>query len=384
MKSETGQGQHIVVVGAGYAGLATAGRVARRTRSARVTLVNASPHFVERVRLHQVAANQRPREHALADLVRGTGIQLVVGRVTALDAGRRELWVDTLGEPLGYDALVYALGSVADTSGAAGVAEHAYTVAGVDGARALRDRAGALAADGGAVAVVGGGLTGIETATELAETYSGLRVRLLSGTEPGADLSPRGRAHLRRAFGRLGVEVHADAAVEEVTEGKVVLTGGRAVAADLTVWAAGFTVPALAAEAGLAVDGSGRIVVDGTMRSVSHPEVYAVGDSAAAHRPDGRELRMSCATGLPVGQYAADALVARLAGREPGPFRFRYLIRCISLGRHDGVIQFVDPADRPHRTVLTGGTAARVKEAVVRGARMTAARSGPYLPARRY
>ena len=64
--------------------------------------------------------------------------------------------------------------------------------------------------------MVGGGLTGIETAAEVAETYPGLEVRLVTDTEPGAGLSERGRAHLRRVFDRLGVEVRTDAKVVEV------------------------------------------------------------------------------------------------------------------------------------------------------------------------
>lgn len=375
---------HIVVIGAGYAGLATAGRVSRLLRGARVTLVNAAPQFVERVRLHQVAAGQPHREHQLADVVRGTGIELVVGRVLTLDVERHELLIDTRGEPLGYDTLVYALGSVADTGTVPGVAEHAVSISGLGGAHELRDRIHEEVARRGVLTVVGGGLTGIETAAELAETYPALRVRLLTGAEPGEALSPRGGAHLRRVFDRLGVEVHAGARVDEVRPDAVALAGGRTVGTDLTVWAAGFGVPGVARQAGLAVDGRGRIVVEPTMRSVSHPDVYSVGDSAVMRRSDGQELRMACATGLPAGWYTAGVVAARLAGREPRPFEFRYFNQCISLGRRDGLIQFVDRDDRPHQAILTGSTAARYKELVVRGAQLAARRPGPYLPTRRH
>lgn len=361
----------ILVVGAGYSGLRAARRLARVLPEAKVTVVNPRALFVERVRLHEVAAGRVPREYVLADLLRDTGAELVVGTARALDPHRRLVEVDTLAEPLRYDTLVYALGSIADT-GPAGVAEHAVTVAEPAQAFALRDRAAALARGGGTLAVVGGGLTGIETATELAQAHPGLRVRLLSATEPGSTLSRRGRQHLRAVFDRLGVRVHPEAKVVRVHEDGVELAGGAGVDAALTVWASGFAVPDLAERSGLAVADGGRVAVDSTLRSRSHPDIYAVGDSAAARGPGGLPLRLSCATALPLGRYAADVIAARLRGREPRDLRFRYVIQCISLGRHDGLVQFVAADDSPHEKVVTGKAAALVKEQVVRYAARSA------------
>ncbi|HKS51532.1 MAG TPA: FAD-dependent oxidoreductase, partial [Pseudonocardiaceae bacterium] len=340
-------------LGAGYAGLAAANRIAERAQHAQVTLVNARAQFVERVRLHQVAAGQQVREYPLRERLRGTGIQLVVGRVQELDLGRRQVLLDSATETaaVDYDTLVYALGSAADTSH---VAEHAYPVADLDSARELGKRVPDLATENGVLAVVGGGLTGIETATELAESYPQLRVRLVTAGQPGGWLSARGREHLQRVFDRLGIEVWPDATVTKVGPDGVVLADGATIDAGLTVWATGFVAPVLARQAGLAVDANGRILVDDTLRSRSHPEIYAVGDSAAAHRAGGQLLRMSCAAGLPTGRCAAAAITARLAGRQPRPLRFRYVIQCISLGRRDGLIQFVHPDDTPHETVVTG------------------------------
>ena len=336
-------GHDIVVIGAGYAGLRAA-RVA--ARKAPVTLVNASPDFVERVRLHQLAAGQPLRVRSLSRAVAGTGIELVIGTVRSLAPQRRELDVD--GRILAYDKLIYALGSTSRAP------EHA---APVDGH--LRERvAGKRSAT-----VVGAGLTGIETAAELAE--SGIRVRLVSSGRLGEDLSAKGAAHLRKVFTRLGVEVLAGVKVVAVEENAVVLDNGDVLDSELTVWATGFGVPRLAAEAGIAVDEHGRVLVDRTLRSVSHPDVYAAGDSALIQD---KPLRMACATGLPAGSHVAHVVTGR-----PKPLRFRYFVRCLSLGRHDGLIQFVDANDNPRRTVLTGRTAATVKELIVRGAKLTAA-----------
>lgn len=368
----TGRGRtvthQIVIIGAGYAGLMAANRLARRLSPgrARVTLVSDAETFVERVRLHQVAAGQAVPEAAVPDVLRGA--RFVRGRVTGIAPDRRELRLGST--TMAYDTLVYAAGSVADLEGAAG---HAFTVAGAEDAGRLRDRVARIGA-GGTLAVVGAGATGIELATELAECHPALRVRLLASEEPGVQWSPRARAHLRRVFDRLGVEVVTGAKVVEVDASGARLADGRHVTADAVAWTTGFRVTTLAREAGLAVDGHGRVLVDETSRSISHPDVYAIGDAAAVRGPGGRELRMACATALPVGRNAADAIVARLGGREPSPLRFRYVVHCVSLGRRDGLIQFVHADDRPHAMALTGRPAALVKELVVRGATWMARR----------
>ncbi|WP_378734430.1 NAD(P)/FAD-dependent oxidoreductase [Nocardia brasiliensis] len=354
-------GQHrIVVLGAGYAGLAAARRLASKARAAEITVVDARASFVERVRLHQQAAGQQISRWDLGELLANKNIHFVRARATRIDTEAERVLLDS-ATALDYDTLVYTLGSIADPNGVPGVAEHAYLLATPEDA----DR---FTAPRGAVVIVGGGATGIELAAELAETQPDSRVMLLGPDEPGAWLSPRARAHIRRVLERLGVEIRSDAKVIEVTEDGVRLADGALIEAAATVWTAGFGVPDLAARSGLSVDRVGRVLTDASLRSLSHPNVYAAGDSAVIAGPGGQELRMACATALPTGKYAADAIATRLRGGEPGPLRFRYAVQCLSLGRRDGLIQLLHADDSPRRTVLTGRTAAWVKEAVVRGA----------------
>jgi NADH dehydrogenase len=372
----------ILVLGAGYAGLPAAGRLINQLGDdADVTVVSASPSFVERPRLHQTAAGQRLRELPLADFVGGPGRgELIIGRVNDIDLGRRQV---RLGErTLDYDILVYALGSTVDVSTVPGIAEHAHTVADTGSAERL-SQALADAASGATVAVCGGGLCGIELATELAEFHPDLRVRVVSRTEPGAWLSPRARRYLHRAFDRLGVDVLSGAEISEVAQDALVLSGGRGVPYDLCVWAGGFTVPTLARDAGLTVDGQGRIVTDETQRSVSHPEVYAIGDAGAVAGPWGAALAYGCRTGGFTGPQVADAIADRLAGRTPRSFRFRYLHECVSLGRKDAFIQFLRADQTPRRLVLTGRLAVWYKKIVLDSAKLVFRRPGPYLPRRR-
>ncbi|MER7399104.1 FAD-dependent oxidoreductase [Streptomyces sp. NPDC000151] len=375
----------IVVVGAGYAGLLAAKRLARKLRRSDVTitLVNASDRFIERVRLHQLAAGQPVAALSLRQQLSGASVQLVVGHVTAIDTTGRTVRIDTTArtacmdaEPraVGYDTLVYALGSrAARLDDVPGAAEHAYAVAGPEQATRLRHRIAGMAS-GGTVAVVGAGLTGLETASELAESRPELRVRLFTGAaDAGSGLAPRARTHLRRALDRLGVSVHPKSVVAAVREDGLDTRDGASFAADAVVWTTGFQAPELARAAGFATDESGRMLVDTTLRSISHPEVYAVGDAAAAVSVGGAPSRMSCQAALPMGRGVADVVAARLTGREPEPVRIGYTFTNISLGRRDGVVQFTHADDRPRSLVLTGRAAAAFKEAVVR----STVRSGP-------
>ncbi|MDX3191845.1 FAD-dependent oxidoreductase [Streptomyces sp. MN03-5084-2B] len=372
----------IVVLGAGYAGANAAGRLARRLHPAgtEITLVNADPEFVERVRLHQLATGQDLKPRPLADVFAGTGVQVRIARVTAVDAERRTV-TDDLGE-IAYDTLVYALGSTAADCGVPGVAEHAHFVAGKQAALRLRARLAELAA-GATVLVAGGGLTGIEAVTEIAEARPDLDVSLAARGGLGDWLSDKAQAHLRKTFDRLGITVHEHTDLAGVGPGAAVTADGRTIPAEVTVWTAGFAVHPIAAATTLRVSETGQIVVDDTMRSVSHPDVYAVGDAASARGASGTPLRMSCASGVPSAHLAADAIAARLTGRELPPNKIGYSGQCISLGRRDAVVQWVTPDDRPKAAAVTGRTAARLKEMICRTAAWSISHPTSMAPSRR-
>ncbi|MGC4847056.1 FAD-dependent oxidoreductase [Micromonospora sp. DT15] len=191
----------VLILGAGYAGMAAATQLAARTRRAdvRVTVVNAQERFSERLRLHMTATGQRLAELNIPHLLAGAGAQFVRGWVTAVDTDAKTVRVDD-SRVLRYDTLVYALGSVTDTAAVLGVEEHAYTLDGPGGARTLADRLGRVGA--GTVVVVGSGLTGVEAAAEIAERHPEAGVTLVGQQDPGAGMNPKARAYLRAAVDR--------------------------------------------------------------------------------------------------------------------------------------------------------------------------------------
>jgi NADH:ubiquinone reductase (H+-translocating) len=127
------------------------------------------------------------------------------------------------------------------------------------------------------------------------------------------------------------------------------------------LWTSGVRVPVLAR--GLDVDERGRIVTDAALRSVSHPNVYAVGDAAAVRQGFGL-LHGTCQSGMPTGVHAATSIARELDGKAPKPFRFGYYHLPVSLGRHDAVVQFTKPDGSPRRFALIGRAAVWYKETV--------------------
>jgi NADH dehydrogenase FAD-containing subunit len=380
----------IVVLGAGYAGAYTAGILARRLSPAdtEITVVNAVPEFVERMRMHQLAAGHQVEPKKLADIFEGTGIRLRLARVTAVDPERQVVAVADAdgGDELGYDTLFYALGSQVADHGVPGVAQHAFNVASRASAMRLRDRLDSLdrQGEGGSVLVIGDGLTGIETATEFAEARPGLSVTLIARGELGARLGAGARRHLRRACDRLGITVLEHTTVEAVEAMRVVCADGAVLASDATVWTAGFAVSSIAAASGLEVTENGQIVVDRTMRSVSHANVYAVGDAVHAIGDNGRPLPMSCGSAGYTGRQAIEAVAARLTGSKVPHTKLVYVFNHISLGRRDGMLQTIDAEGQAGSRCLGGRTAARIKVSIIKGSLWATAHPTFGLPRRKH
>lgn len=365
---------HVVVVGGGYAGTLAANHLRLRP-DVNVTLVNPRPVFVERIRLHQLVAGSGSATVEYGALL-GEGVRLVVDTAARIDTDTRQVQLAS-GRALGYDYLIYAVGSTAMTpTTVPGAAEFAYPVAELEHATRLRDALDDLH-PGAPVTVVGAGLTGIESAAELAER--GHAVTLLGGGVLGPSLSRPGRRSVAKWLGRLGVDLRETAVVAEVRSNAVLLADGTVGPSMVTVWTAGFGVPDLAARSGLRTDIHGRLLTDETLTSVDDPRLVAAGDAAA---PSGQPLRMSCQAAMPLGAQAANTVLSRIAGTEPAVLSQAFVGQCISLGRSHGTIQVARSDDTPVNVVVGGRVAASVKEAVCKATvwsvRREAAKPGSY------
>ncbi|MGV0744910.1 NAD(P)/FAD-dependent oxidoreductase [Mycolicibacterium sp. XJ870] len=351
---------HVIVIGGGYAGVLAANHLQSDPR-VNITLVNPRPEFVERIRLHQMAAGNYEATQAY-DKVLGDRVRLRVDGAARIDAEIRQVEL-TSGEVLDYDYLIYAVGSTAGVPASVpGAAEFAYPVSEFEDAQRLRTRLQDVPVSAPMV-VVGGGLTGIETAGEFAE--AGRRVTLVTDVV-GASLGAQARRSVVKALTKLGVAIidGPDILVAGVEPDAVLMADGNRLPSAVTVWTTGFGVPGLAAASGLTTDGLGRLHTDETLTSIDDDRIVAAGDAAS---PSGVPLRMSCQAAGPMGIQAANTVLARIAGNEPAALNQAFTGQCVSIGRKYGTVQISHSDDRPRRIYIGGRTAAFIKEQVCRG-----------------
>ena len=351
----------VVVVGAGYAGTIAANRLAKKVKAAKVTVINPRPDFVERVRLHQQIAGTGAAATPLTSMLH----EGIATRLDTVDKiGDSEVALGD-GSRLDFDYLFLAVGST--------VTPLPGTVPVGTWEGAQRARAALAGLPGGkTVTVIGGGLTGVETAAEVAYSRPDLRVRLV-GRTIAESLSAGAQKRVHTSLERLNVEV-VEGSVAQITSGAgegggdaVRLHSDSQFTSDLTLWAIIGDVPDLAARSGLKVDADGRAVVDEYLRSVNAPRIFVVGDCAAVPG-----ARAACATAMPQGMHAADTLARMTEGRQLKPYSMGYIGQGVSLGRHDGLLQASRKDDSVRRFHLTGRAAAFGKERVCRYAKFGA------------
>jgi NADH:ubiquinone reductase (H+-translocating) len=180
-------------------------------------------------------------------------------------------------------------------------------------------------------------------------------------------MSQSSRSYVKKKLASLNVHVTENARVARVDENNVELDNGRRLRSDLTIWAGSFTVPALAQESGLDVNGDGKLLVTETLQYEAYPNIIGAGDSVTVRGHAGEHLRMGCAVAAPMGGHAAAAALAYLRTEPHTPLSVGFFIQCLSLGRRSGFIQHVSAADLPRRFHLSGLPGAWVKELICAG-----------------
>jgi NADH dehydrogenase FAD-containing subunit len=361
----------VVILGAGYAGLLAALRLRRRDPPLRIILVNREDRFVERVRLQEsIVAELAPPFPSIAAFVEGGGVEFLRGEVLALDPARRLVRIEVGGteRDIAFDQAIYALGSGVDLTEVRGAAEHAYRLEPGDaphGAAALRARLEAHAGEALRVIVVGGAESAIEAAAEIKTTYPKAEVTMVSRSRCAGFKGTKVEQAIREELTRLGVAMIDNETVVAVDATKVTLQSGRELDHDLCVFAGGLRTAPIAAKAGPAADWRGRVLVDPNLRSISHPQILAIGDAAHPVAPTGAPYRLSAFAALVSGAYAADLILAERAGRELPPFSFSTFGQGIAIGRH-GVGFPTFPNDRAFSPLFTGRTAIQIRNIFVR------------------
>ena len=371
----------VLVLGSGFAGLWSALGAARRldevgipNGAVDVTVISSQPFHDIRVRNYE--ADLRPCRIPLRELLDPVGVGHITADVTGIDTGAATVSTAD-GTTLGYDRLVMALGSRVARPDLPGLDEFGYDVDTYNGAMKLQSHIRGLAdhADPAAATavVVGAGLTGIETASELPRMLADAlgagatpRVILVDhNPQVGSDMGDSARPVIEGALAQNEVETITGVGVTAVDERSVTLSSGDVVPAATLVWCAGMRANPLTAQLGVPRDRLGRLPVDDYLRVEGTAGVFAAGDVAAARMDDEHMSVMSCQHGRPMGRYAGYNVISDLLGAPMLPLRIPWYVTVLDLGPAGAV--YTEGWDRQ---VVSSGAAAKATKQVINGQRI--------------
>jgi len=355
----------VVIVGAGFGGLAAARALARAP--VEVVVIDAKNHHTFQPLLYQVAtAALSPAEIAwpIRHLLKTqANARVLMSRVVGVDAAGHQALTEA--GPVAYDQLVIAVGATHSYFGHDAWEAFAPGLKSIEDARAIRGRiltaferaelagAGKAAPALTTFVVVGGGPTGVEMAGAIAEIARDALKSEFRHIDPAAahivlvEAGPRIlptfpeslAADAARRLARYGVEVMTGATVVDIDGSGVSLDRGRIDAATV-VWGAGVRAEALTASLPGEHDRAGRACVAADLSLPGWPDVFVIGDSASAPSVDARPVPGIAPAAKQMGGYVGRLIVSRVAGLPPPPpFRYRHAGDLATIGRGAAVVR---------------------------------------------
>jgi NADH:quinone reductase (non-electrogenic) len=354
--------KHVVILGCGFGGLFAA--KALSGAAVRVTVIDRANHHLFQPLLYQVATAGLSAPAIAAPirqiLEQQKNTTVLMADATSIDPERRVVVLDE-GEEIAYDFLIVATGATHSYFGhpewerdAPGLKtlEDAFEIRRrilVAYERAERETDPARRVPWLTFAVVGAGATGVEMAGTLAEisrhTLRGefrrfdsreARVILLEGTSNVLSTYPEDLSRkARRQLERLGVVVRTDTRVTGI-DADGVMIGAERLAAKTVIWAAGVAASPLGKSLGVPLDRAGRVPVGADLSVAGRPEVFVIGDLAAA-MSDGKPVPGISPAAKQMGRYVAKCILQRMRGEPSAPFRYIDYGQLATIGRNAAV-----------------------------------------------
>lgn len=380
--------QRILILGAGFGGLWSAIGAARKLDKLgigpeQVEVVVVSCTAWHSIRVRNYEANLDETRVSLSDVLDPIGVKHIVGEVTEIDVTGRMVAYTIQGKTctLPYDRLGFALGSRLARPAIPGLAAYAFDIDTYEDAARLNAHLAALPSGEPSpgqytVLVVGGGLTGIEAATEmLGKLRAAIAAAPASGTKAfprviladrqpwiGSDMGETARPVIAEALRSLDIETRVGVSIASVEERGVTLTTGERIAASTVVWCAGMQAHPLTARFPVARDRLGRLPVDAHLKVIGMPAEFAAGDVAWFAIDGTHSCVMSCQHARPMGRFAGHNVVCDLLGQPMLPLHIDWYTTILDLGPWGAV--YTEGWDR--HVVSQGASAKRTKEIINR------------------
>ncbi len=381
-RQHVNQPRRILIVGAGFAGMWSALSAARvcdlageTAHAVEIAVIAPEPFLHVRPRLYESGpANMKA---PLLDLFNVVGVKFIAGTVAKIMADAdvvEAIGADGVRFGLPYDRLVLASGSRLFMPDIPGLREHAFNVDQIENAARLEAHVSGLAAlpstpARNTIVVVGGGFTGIETATEMTGRLCAILgnsadtcvVIVEQADEIGPDLGPGPRPIITQALQELGVSRRLKTAVQSIDAGGIRTTAGEYIESRTVIWTAGMRASALTAQIPGEKDRFGRLAVDRDLRVTGLRRVFASGDvSRAATDDDGHFTMMSCQHAMNLGRSAGHNAAADLLGLPTRSYEQPKYVTCLDLGTWGAV--YTEGWDR--QVKLSGAAAKNVKRQI--------------------
>jgi len=346
----------ILILGAGYTGIMAATHLDKATQP--FTLINRHPYHYFTTLLHEAAGgrgNRKDYSVTLKNLLHKPTSQLVVGEVRAIERHRHAV-VTGEGEYF-YDRLIIALGWVPAYFGIEGLDKYSLVLTNLESAMNIRQHIErqfqAYVDDKNPerlrVVVGGAGLTGVELTGELLDWLPTLCVKYgidaslveVHNIEAMPTVLPQVSESLRNTAAevleRKGAVVRTGTKIVKVEENRVHLATNERVHARTIIWTGGVKANPILRAAGFTVDGRGRAIVDGYLKSVDDDSVFIGGDSACFETHRGNQLPPTAQVATQMGRAIGRNLVAAVQGKEMQPFRVSLKGTLASIGREEAV-----------------------------------------------
>jgi NADH dehydrogenase len=359
----TNYSPHVVIVGAGFAGLSCVSKL--RKAGLRVTVIDQNLYSTFQPLLYQVASgglNPGDVSYPVGGFSAKRGARYVRGDLATIDAGELQAHLAD-GRVIDYDYLILATGVSANYFGVKGAAENTVGLYTRADAIVLRDHImnglERLSADPEgmpelAVTVVGGGATGVELAGTLGELRGDvlratfpdvdparLHVRLIEmGPELVMPFNPKLREYTRKQIAGRGVHIKLNTEIREVAADHVVLGDGSSLRSDLTVWTAGVAAPDAVKGWGVPQGKGGRILVGPDLRVEGGDRIFAIGDIALHAEKPSPQLAQPA---LQEGRHAARQVIRLVHGQPTEPFTYHDKGMMATIGRRSAVVELSLP-----------------------------------------
>ena len=352
--------KNIIVLGAGYGGITSALKLSslfRKHYNFKIHLIDKNPYHTLKTQLHEAAVHKNEIIIPIERIISKKNITFHCGTITKIDLANKKVFTED--EVIDFNFIVIALGSKSNFYSIEGLSDYSFPLQSYEDAENIYRHISQLCAKASSdqdkgrrkekltFVVGGGGLSGVEFATELSDHVSNCMSNYkldegelnISLVEASDKILPNVSDYIRN---RIGTKLHSkninvltNMRITHVTEDEVFFSNSKSLKTGTLVWTGGIRASNLIRESGFKTGSAGRIIVDEYLKAKDFPFAYALGDNALAINP---------ATGLPVpaaaqfalqqGRLVAQNIYNDIYGRQKIKYIPKVLGEFISLGKH--------------------------------------------------